>query len=323
MKFQAEASIRSGIPNMVKGLRLGARALTAETPKVQALLGEPQWQEALVNDDFAVPQTIIRDLTEFGYGPEAIRVHRRYQDRLGFIGPIRPLTDTGVRLLSQVAARLEKRAPTNLHIVTKRLRRANAHSCFIRDVVHSPGFLLKVSRLAGVPLIPHPHRDAAVQINYYGTANASGTSPQVAKWHTDGMDYVLTLLLSEKGSYEGGDFLYFDGTKEQFRRDDALDDRRIRIADFTRLGEAIFTKGSHIFHGVTPVTRGHRTTLVISFFCPFFARQDANRFWHSAPDDGFFRTLANWLSFKMPWQSADYFFERSGVPRSTWNELQD
>lgn len=300
---------RNAIPRMSQGLHLLANSLKARTPLIRPLDNEPDWDGAYFNSNLCGPQTVVRDLQTFGYDRTEIRTHSSYKDLLGFVGPIRPLTDTGIQRMYWVAQRLEDRAPVNVHIVTKRLRRVDAYSRFIREFAYNPDLLFYLSQLAGVPLIPHPHRDAAIQINYYSASVDRQNPRQIAKWHTDGMDYVLTVLLSE-GTHEGGQFLYFDGTRDQFRSADSVNDNRIRVADFNKQGEAIFTRGSRIYHGVTPVTKGHRITLVVSLFCPFFARYDSNRFWHSAPDDGFFRTIANWLSFRMPWQTPDYFLRR-------------
>lgn len=52
------------------------------------------------------------------------------------------------------------------------------------------GFLLAASALVGEPLIPHPIRDAAVQVNFYGPARQDEGGPDVAKWHQNGMNYA-------------------------------------------------------------------------------------------------------------------------------------
>ncbi len=181
--------------------------------------------------------------------------------------------------------------------------------------------LRSLSRIAGVPLIPHPFRDACVQINYYSAEPAAGGGARVAKWHTDGMDYVFTMLLTDASGYSGGEYTYFRGPADAFDPETVADDDRTQVARFFRRGEAVFTRGSHVYHAVTPVREGRRTTIAFSMFCPFFARRDSNSFWHSAPDDGLLRTIHNWWTFKMPWYGPRYYYQLTQAPAIGWNEI--
>lgn len=300
------------IPSMSKGLSLLIKSLKARHPRPSRLQDEPLWDGAFNRSIVKTNTTLNRTLLDMGYSQTDINRHERHVDNLGYIGPIRPFSDECIHILSTTAQRLEEKAPSNPHIVSKRLRGAQQHSRFIADLIDSPDFLCSMSELAGVPLILRPHPDAAVQINYYRhDASRPEKKPDVAKWHTDGMDYVLTILLTDSSTYTGGNFLYYDGVAATFDPRAGQQPGKIKIADFHQLGEAIFTKGSKIYHGVIPVTQGFRITLVISLFCPYFHMSDSNKFWHSAPDDGFFRTLKNWSRFKLPWHTPDYFFQLS------------
>lgn len=309
------------IPRMSGALAAVGRSLVTLRPPVEALAEAVPWSERHVADDPTGPRTAIEPMSAFGYAEDAIRRHDGHEDRLGFVGPIRPIDEAGVAQLARIAEALVDRAPTNPHIVSRRLRRADAYSPFLHAMVRSAAFLGAMSRLAGVPLMLHPHPDAAVQINYY-LGDAGADAPQLARWHTDGMDYVLTLLLSERGSYRGGEFRYFRGTRAAF---EALggppDDGRVETADFREIGEGIFSRGSAIYHGVTPVTEGRRITLVVSLFCPYFHRNDGNRFWHSAPDDGLWATLGNWYRFRAPWLGTRDFLARAGEAIPSWDEV--
>lgn len=259
------------IPRMSKGLSLLVESLKARHPEPSRLQGEPLWDDAFNRSDAKIDVTLCRTLLDLGYSQSDINRHERHIDNLGYIGPIRPFTDQCINILSTTAQRLEEKAPSNPHIVSRRLRGAQQHSQFIADLIDSPDFLCNMSALAGVPLILHPHPDAAVQINYYRhDASRPEKNPDVAKWHTDGMDYVLTILLTDSSTYMGGNFLYYDGVAATFVPRIEQHHEKIRVADFHNKGEAIFTKGSKIFHGVTPVTQGFRITLVISLFCPYF-----------------------------------------------------
>ena len=300
------------IPRMSKGLSLLIKSLKARRPVPSRLQSEPLWDDAFNRSDVKTPTTLTRTLLDLGYSQSDINRHELHIDNLGYVGPIRPFSDECIQILSTIAQRLEEKAPSNPHIVSRRLRGAQHHSKFIADLIDSPDFLYSMSELAGVPLILHPHPDAAVQINYYRhDASRPEKNPDVAKWHTDGMDYVLTVLLTDSSTYTGGNFLYYDGVAATFDPRVEHHHEKVRVADFHKLGESIFTKGSKIFHGVTPVTQGFRVTLVISLFCPYFHMNDSNRFWHSAPDDGLVRTVKNWTRFKLPWHNHRYFFQLS------------
>ena len=309
----------SAIPRMSRGANVVARSLFVATPKISPASQLIPWSEGLVRPSPLLKSTVVEPMATFGYGSTVVRRHGDIEDCLGFVGPIQPITDVGIGELARICIELADRAPENPHVVSKRLRGADAYSPFLHDMVRSQAFLRTMSELAGVPLMVHPHPDAAVQINYYIASETTVATPQVAKWHTDGMDYVFTLLLTEGSEYDGGEFQYFRGTKQDF---DSLDGdpprHQCEQAQFTRMGEGIFSRGSQIYHGVTPVTRGHRITLVVSLFCPFFHRTDSNRFWHSAPDDGLFRTARNWLRFKPPWLSPNDFVKRAAYAVPNW-----
>ena len=194
-----------------------------------------------------------------------------------------------------------------------------ALSPFVHAMVRDPAFLRRASDIVGVPLIPHPLRDAGVQINYYEPARVT-QAPPVAKWHLDGMNYVLTMTLSDHEEHEGGDYIYYRGHPRNFdaQRDDltgqGIRHLDIHAAPFQHVGDTMFTRGSRVYHAVTPVTRGDRITLAVSPFCPTLGRQDENRFWHSAPDDGLFRTLGNWYKLHRAIRKPATYCRCEGIP---------
>ena len=114
------------------------------------------------------------------------------------------------------------------------------------------------------------------------------------------MNYVFTMTLSDHEEHEGGDYIYYRGHPRDFdtRREEITAKgpahADVHTAPFQHVGDTMFTRGSRVYHAVTPVTRGDRITLAVSLFCPVLGRQDENRFWHSAPDDGLLRTVNNW-----------------------------
>ena len=259
--------------------------------------GEPQWSSALVSRD-ALPPT-SRRLRDFDYREhELVATHDGYDD-VAMVGPLRLLNDDGVRLLAQISDHLGGSAVDNDYVVTRRLRNVEEVSPFVFNMVRDPAFLARASRIVGVPLLPHPIRDAGVQINYYTTPQP-GETPQVAKWHVDGMNYVFTMTLTDHDQHDGGDYIYYTGHRRDFDlhhdeiADAGAEHPDVHVAPFQHAGDTMFTRGSHVYHAVTPLTRGRRTTFAVSLFAPDLGHTDQNEFWHSAPDDGFLRTVKNW-----------------------------
>ncbi|MEW2397275.1 hypothetical protein [Streptomyces sp. NPDC046862] len=205
------------------------------------------------------------------------------------------------------------------YVVSHRLRGVETISPFVHAMVRDPAFLNAASRLVGVPLIPHPIRDAGVQINYYGPP-APSQAPTVAKWHLDGMNYVFTMTLTDHEEHEGGDYIYYKGHPRQFdaRREEITAKGSahpdVHTAPFQHVGDTMFTRGSRVYHAVTPVTRGHRITLAVSLFCPVLGNQDENRFWHSAHDDGLLRTIGNWRSLRQAVRRPATYCRRESIP---------
>ena len=256
---------------------------------------EPAWRSDYVAPEAAsVP---IRNMQEFGYSAEEIHHHATTPDARAMAGPFQPLTDTGVQALKRVAAALEPTAENNDYVVTRRRRDVEAASPFVRHMLSDARFLGHLSAIAGVPLVPHPIRSAGTQINYY---SADPHKNEVAKWHQDGMIYVFTMTLNDHSEHEGGDYYFYRGSGKDFdrKRADGIefgpDSPNVEKAPFQNAGDTMFTRGSRVYHAVTPVTSGTRTTFATSLYNPLEGWQDENEFWHSAPDDGLVQTVMNW-----------------------------
>ncbi|MFJ4154467.1 2OG-Fe(II) oxygenase [Pseudomonas sp. NPDC089752] len=230
----------------------------------------------------------------------------------------RLFTPEGVAVLQDIGARLEQRAGDSDWIISRRTRGVTALSSFIDDMMNSRSFLLAVSRIAGVPLVPYPMLNARSQINYFYPKPVE-QQQQLGMWHTDGTNYVLNVVLSGGCDYSGGEFLFHNGTIDTF---DALDHRTFETAGLDAPGDALFIYGSRLFHGVRPVLSGRRMSLVLSFHCPYFT-DDSNRFWHLASDDGIPATIPNWL--KLRWalhRPAARQYARIGMEPITFEELR-
>lgn len=278
---------------------------------------EPRWTSDYVA---TAPTEVTRQrLADFDYREhEQAAISGGYDD-VAMVGPIKLLTDEGIAALAQICASLGDAAVDNDYVVTRRLRNVEEISPFVYEMTRDPQFLALVSSIVGVELVPHPIRDAGVQINYYTTASP-GEKPQVAKWHIDGMNYVFTMTLTDRSAHDGGDYIYFRGHRGDFElhqetiATEGAAHPRVELAPFAAAGDTMFTRGSHVYHAVTPLTRGERTTFALSFFCPALGEQDENRFWHSAPDDGLLRTVKNWIGLVRAIRAPREYKRRNNIP---------
>lgn len=143
---------------------------------------------------------------------------------------------------------------------------------------------------------------------------------QVGMWHTDGTSFVLNILLSGPGEYEGGEFVHFEGPIDQFDVDNLGD--RLRTSTVKACGDAVYIYGSQVFHGVRPLTSGRRMSLVLSFHCPY-SQVDVNKFWHLACDDGVLTTVRPWFRMRRDLAvPAHEQYRRLGIEPITFADLE-
>lgn len=276
------------------------------------------WSSDFVADD-SIPEAVKMD--ELGYRPDELSSRNGVIDDTAVVCPVRLLNSEGSQILAQVCKDLEQQALGSSFIISRRARGADLVSPFVYNMVRDRSFLVRASRIAGVPLIPHPVRDGVAQINYYGAEK--GKKSEIAKWHIDGMNYVFTMLMTDPSDFDGGQFNYFLGRPEDFDPGEVSEDR-VRRAPLGAIGDSIFARGSRIYHGVTPLQRGSRIVLTVSLFSPAFADTDPNSFMHIAADDGIPHTVPNWARLKWPTKNPfrDYAL-RTGSPVITWQDVHD
>ncbi|MFJ4682331.1 hypothetical protein [Streptomyces sp. NPDC088789] len=306
------AAITTGLDRLKRSLRVGGRTTAPYDHP------EPRWETRFVQNLSGRRPTTTR-LADFGYRDHELPGRPGLPDDLAMAGPVRLLTDDGARALRDICRALKPRAVRDDHGVPHRLRDVESLSPFVHAMVRDAVFLDTVSRLVGVPLVPHPLRDAGVQTYYYGPP-APSEARTGAAWHLDGMNYVFTMTLSDRADHDGGAHLYFKGHPDDFdaHREDITRrgpaHPRVHKAPFLHVGDTMFTRGSRVYHAVTPVTRGERVTLAVSLFCPLLGGQDENRFWHSAPDDGLLRTLRNWNRLRRAVHRPAHYCRREEIP---------
>ncbi|MGS0894528.1 2OG-Fe(II) oxygenase [Burkholderia stagnalis] len=278
-----------------------------------------RWTRDCLRDNYEVRYR--RNLDDLGYRDEPMRGTRA--SALNAVCSLRGLlTDEAVDALRRIGRGLEGSASSSNWIISKRLRAVTNRSRFIDDMMHDRAFLLRVSRLAGAPLIPYPMANARSQFNYYYPAAQHDGKEQVGMWHTDGTSFVLNIVLSDRSEYAGGNFLFYESTAETFDRHDRAR-THVKTASLDKAGDALLIYGSKLFHGVEPVEAGRRMSLVLSFHCPY-TREDDNGFWHLASDDGIPRTLVNWLALQRSLRDdAEMQYRRLGLEPIRFEDLED
>ena len=315
-----DSGMRKSMPKMGKtSTGVGQLYYALKAKHVRPTLVEDErhrWDSTFVQQPSGGPR---RKMAEFGYRSDEIWSHQGHLDDVLVAGPMQLLSAEGVAALKDVCARLETYAVDSSFIVTRRLRMADSYSPFIHNMIRDKSFLLACSKAVGVPLIPHPLRTPTVQINYFH--GGPDMRKEVAKWHKDGMDYVFTIQLDDSDQFEGGRFRYFLGRTDEFDRH-RDDESKFADGGFAKAGDGLFIHGSKLYHAVTPVTEGRRTTFVFSLLCPYFHKFDSNTFWHLAADDGVATTVKDWLRLKAPTSTPEReLANRSGSPMMSWSDL--
>ncbi|MDR8030176.1 2OG-Fe(II) oxygenase [Burkholderia cenocepacia] len=278
-----------------------------------------RWSGACLRDGYEVRYR--RNLDDLGYRDVPMRGTR--SDALNAVCHLRGLfSDEAVDALRGIGRALERSASSSNWIISKRVRAVTNRSRFIDDMMHDRAFLLRVSRLAGVPLIPYPMANARSQFNYYYPTGQRDGKAQLGMWHTDGTSFVLNIVLSDRADYAGGNFLFYESRAEAFDRH-GPERRHVRTANLDVAGDALLIYGSKLFHGVEPVEAERRMSLVLSFHCPY-TREDDNGFWHLASDDGIARTVVNWLALRRALRDdAELQYRRLGIEPIRPDDLGD
>lgn len=251
------------------------------------------WSDSYLQSD-RLSLTTHRSLADFGYRVSPLPIAT--PDQLTAVAQVCGLFSAqGIKELKRACYQLEAGSCISDWIITNRTRAATESSTLIREMMNSRVFLLAVSRIAGVPLVPHPFVRARSQVNYFYPPQAQDAKAQVGMWHTDGTSFVLNIVLSDPSEYEGGEFIYFERPVQQFNLENLGD--RVQTSSVKASGDAVYIYGSGVFHGVRPLTHGRRMSLVLSFHCPY-SKQDVNKFWHLASDDGVLATIRPWFQLK-------------------------
>ncbi len=197
----------------------------------------------------------VWSLEEFGYTPAQIE---KCASPVAVTSPFRLLSDEGLAALYQVATRL-KSVCSNIsgNRTPRHLAGGVYRSQFLRDLCACPVILAHMSRIAGTELAAHSMPSQQVYINYA----PEDVSKAVDAWHFDGIGFDYVIMMSDPSAMQGGNFEYFQGTRDEVAAMFDLDVSQVRSGiteelpaervikpEFPAAGYAIFQQGNMIVH---------------------------------------------------------------------------
>ena len=209
---------------------------------------------------------------------------------IAYTEPFRVLSESGVKKLRQA---VDREAPTRAkgnERIPSCLRGLGYLSTAVREYTESPVLLELFSKLARQPIGVHP-----ISMNI-GHTNISKTGAgYVDQWHTDSVDYVLVMILSDLTDMKGGELQVLnlpDATGQLFDdlKANGVPEELVKNVSYLKPGYGIFMQGSKILHRVKGVleAREPRISMVSSFSNLDVFQPDSTRyhtFAHQDPDD--------------------------------------
>jgi len=207
--------------------------------------------------------TQIWTLQEFGYEEDNIS---KCPSDLAVTSTFQLLTEEGVRDLRIVCSKLYKFHQT--HVRTADFVRGGVYrSKFLKELSLNPKVTQFLSQLAGTPLAPHTLPLHLGHINYAPkTLNTT-----IDKWHTDTVEFVYVVLLTDPCTFNGGKFQFFKGNASQAnelaqQNGNTLPENLVESPEFPKAGYAVFQQGSKVCHRASALTSiGERITVVNAY----------------------------------------------------------
>lgn len=165
---------RTDLPLYARGLdrvKLAFKSTLHRMPRHPVIQRDEQdhWHDGLLTEAGPVISD-SRTLTELGYTQSPH--HNIAVDTITGLSAVHGLfTPDAVSALQRICADLEQDAGDSDSdsdwIISRRTRGVTALSPFLHCMMRSRTFLLAVSRIAGVPLVPYPMLNARAQVNYF------------------------------------------------------------------------------------------------------------------------------------------------------------
>jgi len=205
-----------------------------------------------------MPETII-PLAEFGYSDAQIA---ECPTGFGATSVFRILSDEGAACMLDVARKLEAFTTSNARI-SRNVRGGAYRSAFLRDLCLSPELNDAMSRIAGIPLLPHTLPHQLGHLNY----NPLDVGENVDKWHVDTLRIDFVMFVTDPKSVQGGEFQYYLGTKDEVaalrKAEQPLDPGKILSPAMPGPGYAVLQQGNMVVHRAKGLDApGERITMV-------------------------------------------------------------
>ncbi len=191
---------------------------------------------------------------------------------------VRILSDEGVEVMREISRHL-KQYSVNCERIENMVRGGVYQSEFLRDFCLCPEVTEFIGEVFKTPVAPHTMPLHLGHLNFA----PDDLSRAVDLWHHDtlALDYVL--MLSDPGELQGGDFQYFNGTRDEAKEyaDSGVpipDDRTV-TPHFPGSGYAIVLHGNMVVHRATKLTKAAERITLVNGYVPLAADvEDACRF---------------------------------------------
>ena len=183
--------------------------------------------------------------------PDYKKTERTAGGKLAYSQPFQFLSRKGVEVMKKIVLREKPDCgPSRGSRVA--LRGLYYTSPWVRDLHNCPQVLEMISNIAGEPLVPTHHINAAPQVNF----SIPGMTGAAEFWHWDSISYVANFLLNDMEEMEGGDLEIIKMQKHVGM--DALVNGSLKSNQVERLvygppGKMVVCQGSEVLHHVTPV----------------------------------------------------------------------
>ncbi|KAJ1420805.1 hypothetical protein B484DRAFT_399713 [Ochromonadaceae sp. CCMP2298] len=232
----------------------------ALNPAEMSLAGEPFDPRIHLQIE---PPAYIKDLNfrnvPFPFSAE----EKKVRGNLAYTTSFRVLSDAGIAAARRSIAANEHLAKGNGR-ATKFIRGLGYTSKFHRGLAYSAELNSVLSALARDTVAPHT---LSMNISHTNVGEV-GTGKPVDKWHTDSVDYVMVLILSDMTDMVGGELKVLqmpDASGHTFKQLTlkGVPEELVEVAKYGGAGYCILMQGTKILHAVTQVLQAREPRLSV------------------------------------------------------------
>ncbi|EET49499.1 hypothetical protein [Thalassobium sp. R2A62] len=221
-----------------------------------------------------MPEDVL-SLADLGYGADAIA---ECPTDFGVASIFRVLSDEGAACLLDVCRQLEAFTTSNARIA-RNVRGGTYRSRFLRNLCQSPELTDAMSKITGIPLLPHTIPHQMGHLNY----NPLEIGENVDKWHVDTLRFDFVMFVTNPTTVEGGQFQYYKGTKDEVaelaKAGKPLDPAKMVSPNMPGPGYAVMQQGNMVVHRACGLNApGERITMVNGYVPRDVSFPDFSRF---------------------------------------------